>query len=239
MSTKKKKNGNYITEKTIAKKQEAFLAAKRKKRRETLSVILKISAVILLIAAMFVGTLAACGVFRTSFKITHHASIEIEGYGTLHVELYGNEAPETVENFVKLAEEGFYNGLTFHRIIDGFMAQGGDPKGNGTGDSGEDIKGEFKANGFNNRIKHERGVISMARGNDYDSGSCQFFIVHQTSENNTKSLDGNYAAFGRVIEGMEFVDEMIKNTPVVQGEDGKVNSNDQPIIKSITIHEAH
>ena len=123
--------------------------------------------------------------------------------GTVVMELYGNLAPITVKNFTKLTSEGFYNGLTFHRVIEGFMIQGGDPKGNGTGDSGERIKGEFSSNGVQNDLLHERGVISMARGGySMNSASCQFFIVHQTSPH----LDGKYAAFGRVIHGMDTVD---------------------------------
>ena len=238
MATKKKKNSNYVTEKTIAKKKEAELAAKKKRASAIRKTCLKVGVAVLLIAAVIVGILAACGVFVTHFKVTHHASIEIQGYGTLHVELYGEEAPETVANFVELANKGFYNGLTFHRIIEDFMAQGGDPMGNGTGDSGKDIKGEFSENGVRNRIKHERGTISMARGNTPDSGSCQFFIVHKTSENNTESLDGKYAAFGRVTDGMEFVDQMIEDTPVTD-DNGTVAKANQPVIKSISIHEAH
>ncbi len=122
--------------------------------------------------------------------------------GSIIVELYGNLAPITVKNFTKLTSEKFYDGLTFHRVIENFMIQGGDPKGNSSGDSGERIKGEFSANGVENPLLHERGVISMARGESMNSASCQFFIVHKTSPH----LDGQYAAFGRVIQGMETVD---------------------------------
>ena len=128
--------------------------------------------------------------------------IEVKGFGTIMVELDKEAAPKTVENFEKLVSEGFYNGLTFHRIIKGFMIQGGDPLGNGTGDSKVKIPGEFKSNGWDNPISHKRGVISMARAQNPNSASCQFFIVHEDSE----FLDGDYAAFGHVTEGMDVVD---------------------------------
>ena len=130
--------------------------------------------------------------------------IEMENGGKIELELYPEAAPKTVENFLKLVGEGFYDGLIFHRVIPGFMIQGGDPLGNGMGGSKEKIHGEFRSNGHNNPIKHERGVISMARGNDFNSASSQFFIMHK----NAPHLDGAYAAFGRVVEGMETVDEI-------------------------------
>lgn len=128
--------------------------------------------------------------------------IEVKGFGTIMVELDKEAAPKTVENFEKLVSEGFYDGLTFHRVIKGFMIQGGDPLGNGTGDSKVKIPGEFKSNGWDNPISHKRGVISMARAQNPNSASCQFFIVHEDSE----FLDGDYAAFGHVTEGMDVVD---------------------------------
>ncbi|MBP3590880.1 MAG: peptidylprolyl isomerase [Clostridia bacterium] len=155
----------------------------------------------------------------TSCKNTEHdytpkenevyVRMEVKGYGEIDLCLDRSAAPITVENFVSLVEDGFYDRLTFHRIIEGFMIQGGDPEGNGKGGT-TPIKGEFSYNGVDNPIKHERGVISMARrGDSYDSGSCQFFIVHQTSLNNTYSLDGQYAAFGHVVKGMEVVDAIV------------------------------
>ena len=128
--------------------------------------------------------------------------IEVKGFGTIMVELDKEAAPKTVENFEKLVSEGFYDGLTFHRIIKGFMIQGGDPLGNGTGQTKVKIPGEFKSNGWDNPISHKRGVISMARAQNPNSASCQFFIVHEDSE----FLDGDYAAFGHVTEGMDVVD---------------------------------
>ena len=130
------------------------------------------------------------------------AIIEINKFGTIEVSLDREHAPISVDNFVKLAEKGFYNGLTFHRIIKGFMIQGGCPKGNGTGGPGYGIKGEFAANGVNNPLKHVRGVISMARAMDYDSAGSQFFIMHADAP----YLDGQYAAFGQVTKGIEVVD---------------------------------
>ena len=131
-------------------------------------------------------------------------TIEMENGKKIKIELYPDKAPITAANFEKLAREGFYDGLIFHRVIKGFMIQGGDPEGTGMGGSKENIKGEFRANGFDNPIKHERGVISMARTQDPNSASSQFFIVHSDSPH----LDGQYAAFGRVVEGMDAVDEI-------------------------------
>ena len=156
------------------------------------------------------------------------AIIEVEKFGTIEVELYKDIAPISVDNFVNLANKGFYNGLTFHRIIKGFMIQGGCPKGNGTGGPGYTIKGEFAANGINNPIKHERGVISMARAMDPNSAGSQFFIMHKDAPH----LDGQYAAFGKVSQGIEVVDAI-----------ASVNTNyyDAPlekvVIKSISIKE--
>ena len=133
-----------------------------------------------------------------------NALINIKDYGEVELELYPDLAPITVDNFVKLVNKGFYNGLTFHRIIKGFMIQGGCPKGNGTGGPGYQIKGEFAANGVNNPIKHERGVISMARAMNPDSAGSQFFIMHKDAPH----LDGQYAAFGKVIRGIEVVDKV-------------------------------
>lgn len=130
--------------------------------------------------------------------------ITMDSGKTIRLELYPEIAPITVENFLDLVNKGFYNGLTFHRIIPGFMIQGGDPSGNGTGGPGYSIKGEFKSNGVNNAMKHERGVISMARAFDPNSAGSQFFIMHKDAPH----LDGEYAAFGKVIEGLEAVDEI-------------------------------
>ena len=159
---------------------------------------------------------------------TDYIQIDIENYGTITAELYGNEAPITVANFMKLVDEGFYDGLTFHRIITGFMIQGGDPLGRGMGGSPDKIKGEFSANGVSNDIKHERGVLSMARSQAYDSASSQFFIMHDVAPH----LDGQYAAFGRVLSGIEVVDAICADTPV-QDRNGTVLAANQPVITSI------
>lgn len=156
--------------------------------------------------------------------------IQIKDYGTIKAELDADVAPVSVSNFVSLAKSGFYDGLTFHRIISGFMIQGGDPKGDGTGGSGKNIKGEFSANGVENSISHVRGTISMARAQEYDSASSQFFIMHQDSA----SLDGQYAAFGKVTEGIEIVDQICEKTPVVDG-NGKVEADKQPKIETIKV----
>ena len=156
------------------------------------------------------------------------AIIEINKFGTIKVELNKEVAPLTVDNFVKLVNKGFYNGLTFHRVIKGFMIQGGCPKGNGTGGPGYSIKGEFAANGVNNPLKHTRGVISMARAMDPNSAGSQFFLMHQDAP----YLDGQYAAFGKVIEGIEVVDAIASV---------KTNYYDMPlekvVIKQIKIEE--
>lgn len=190
----------------------------------------------------------------TSKKYT--AVITVKDMGKITVELDGETAPITTENFVKLAKSGFYDGLTFHRVISGFMVQGGDPNGDGTGGSDNDITGEFSANGVENNIKHLRGVISMARsGSVYEqylaggyklsdlpaeakqdieramnSASSQFFIMHKDSPH----LDGNYAAFGHVTSGMEVVDKIADETPVTDN-NGTVTKENQPVIESVVI----
>lgn len=161
-----------------------------------------------------------------------NAVIDIKDYGKISLELDADTAPITVTNFVKLAKEGFYDGLTFHRIIKGFMMQGGDPKGDGTGGSDEEIKGEFSQNGVENNISHKRGVISMARSQLYNSASSQFFIVHEDST----FLDGQYAGFGHVTDGMEIVDKICEETPVTDS-NGTVAEGKKPVINTITIED--
>lgn len=161
----------------------------------------------------------------------YYAQIDVEGYGVITVGLDADAAPLTVENFVALAESGFYDGLTFHRIMEGFMMQGGDPKGNGTGGS-DPITGEFSANGVDNPLPHVRGAISLARANDMNSGSCQFFIVHEDST----FLDGQYACFGYVTDGMEVVDAVCSDAEPTDN-NGTIPADQQPVINSITILE--
>ena len=162
----------------------------------------------------------------------HTAEIVVKDYGTIKLELDADTAPITVTNFVNLANDGFYNGLTFHRIIDGFMIQGGDPLGNGTGGSDTNIKGEFEQNGVKNDISHVRGVISMARSQDNDSASSQFFIVQADST----YLDGQYAAFGHVTGGMEVVDAICEKMTEL-GLSDSIPAENQPVIETITIIE--
>lgn len=183
-----------------------------------------------LVLSMLLLVLCSCGSKKTIAKI------EVENYGTITVELYPDIAPITVKNFVNLAKKGFYNGLTFHRIMDGFMIQGGDPLGNGTGGNTDSqgnrltIKGEFTANGVNNTLSHKRGVISMARTQDYNSASSQFFIMHKDAA----YLDGAYAAFGQVTSGMEVVDKICADAKPIDG-NGSIPAENQPKIISITI----
>lgn len=160
----------------------------------------------------------------------HHVKINVKDYGVISLELYGDEAPVTVANFLKLAGDGFYDGLTFHRIISGFMIQSGDPLGTGMGGSDQEIKGEFANNGVENPLSHTRGAISMARSQIKDSASSQFFIVHEDST----FLDGDYACFGYVTEGMEVVDAICKDTAVEDG-NGTVAKANQPVIESIEV----
>lgn len=156
--------------------------------------------------------------------------IQVASYGTIEATLDADVAPITVTNFVNLAKSGFYDGLTFHRIISGFMIQGGDPKHNGTGGSDEKIKGEFASNGVKNSISHKRGTISMARSSYYDSASSQFFIMHADST----ALDGQYAAFGTVTSGMDVVDAICNNVNPV-GDNGMVPYEQQPVITTIKV----
>ena len=160
----------------------------------------------------------------------HHVEIEVQDYGTISVELDADHAPITVTNFINLAESGFYDGLTFHRIINGVMMQGGDPMGDGTGGSDQKIKGEFSRNGGENPLSHTKGAISMARTNIPNSASSQFFIVQQ----DYTSWDGKYAVFGYVTEGMDIVDQICENA-IVQDNNGTVYKEDQPVITTIRV----
>lgn len=157
--------------------------------------------------------------------------MNITDYGKIILELDRDNAPITVDNFVKLVNEKFYDGLTFHRIINKFMIQGGDPLKNGTGGSENTIIGEFSSNGVNNKISHKRGVISMARSQDMNSASSQFFIMHK---DNT-SLDGNYAAFGKVISGIEVVDKIEETLSSLGDENGLIPVDKQPVIEYIKV----
>ena len=178
------------------------------------------------------GTLSPEGYKKPYTGSSKTVEIDVKDYGKITVELDDTYAPITVQNFLNLVNEGFYDGLTFHRVISGFMIQGGDPLGNGTGGSDKNIKGEFAANGVQNDMKHVRGVISMARSNDPNSASSQFFIMHQDASH----LDGSYAAFGHVTEGMDVVDK-IATSVQVEDSNGTVLKANQPVINSIKIIE--
>lgn len=160
----------------------------------------------------------------------HHVEIKVKDYGTITLALDAGAAPKTVENFMKLAEEGFYDGLTFHRIMDGFMIQGGDPLGNGTGGSDATIEGEFASNGFDNPISHGKGVISMARSQDPDSASSQFFITVADAA----FLDGDYAAFGYVTEGMEVAEKIAKDADPTDN-NGTIPPEAQPVMETVRV----
>ncbi len=190
--------------------------------------ILVVLAVLLLVLAS-----AACGKKTPEPSVSghklYHAEITVKGYGTVRLELDAETAPITVANFVSLAKQGFYDGLTFHRIIDGFMIQGGAPNSSSK-ITPKTIKGEFKSNGVENPIKHVPGVISMARANDKNSASSQFFIMVGTAPH----LDGNYAAFGHVTEGLEIVQKIAKDAKPVDN-NGTIPAAQQPVIEKVVI----
>lgn len=185
----------------------------------------------ILLTCLTLALTTACNT-KTKSSVNDHpvVVIKVKNYGDITVKLDRTQAPITVDNFMKLVNEKFYDGLTFHRIIDTFMIQGGDPKGDGTGGSKKTIKGEFSQNGVENNISHTRGTISMARSSDYNSASSQFFIMQ---DDNT-GLDGQYAAFGKVTKGMHVVDQIAWNTPVLDN-NGTVAKDQQPVIESIRV----
>lgn len=202
----------------------------------------RVFAVVLMMVSVML--LASCGTAKsteaTNTESTSSESVEgismhniemtIENYGTVKLELDGDTAPVTVQNFLDLVNSGFYNGLTFHRIMDGFMIQGGDPEGTGFGGSEKNIVGEFSSNGHKNDISHKKGVISMARSQNPNSASSQFFIMVADAE----YLDGNYAAFGRVTEGQDVVDKIAKDAQPIDN-NGTIPPTNQPVITEIKV----
>lgn len=193
---------------------------------------------LVLVILVFTFSLMACEKKNEQTKtggkqmVKPKIEISVKEYGKMQFELDPENAPLTVENFLKLAKSGFYNDLTFHRIIAGFMIQGGDPLGNGTGGSPDKIKGEFAENGVDNKIEHRRGVISMARSQSFDSASSQFFICHEDAT----FLDGQYAAFGKILSGIEIVDKICEDTRVLDG-NGTVSKLEQPVIEYVKVIE--
>ncbi len=237
------------TPKAEMKAKKAAKIARKKKMQKTIGIIAMVLAVALVAGILLVNyfTKPATpenyintksngfqGYGGEKGTVTHLATLEVEDYGTIKLELYGNDAPITVHNFVALADMGFYEGLTFHRIMDGFMMQGG---GDVTKEI-EPIRGEFTANGVENNLLHNRGAISMARTNVMDSATSQFFIVHEDSESNHYSLDGKYACFGYVVEGMDVVDAIIAATAHTATDgNGGIPAAYQPVIKSLTVEK--
>lgn len=255
MASNSKKKTSQSQQRGTEKAREARKQAAAKKRKK--NIIYGIIAAVLIIAIFILwfalpkatdttstssdGSADSTTIDRDSIVIGNHyeegkqyyADIVIKDYGTITVELDAETAPITVENFVNLASSGFYDGLTFHRIIAGFMMQGGSSDGKGYEGSSETIFGEFSSNGWENNVSHKRGVISMARATDPNSASSQFFIMHETSTH----LDGDYAAFGYVIEGMDVVDNVCENANPTDY-NGTIASEDQPIIETIRIYTA-
>jgi len=226
----KKKNSNYVTNKSEQKKAAAAQKKKTAKiKKTTKSVAIGIAAVLVITALVF-ALLFAFGAFDYVPTATDHVTITLDGYSeSIHVELYGNDAPETVERFLALVKGEYFNQKNLHTILDGLVYLGDENAESKAGN----IVGEFSANGFNNKVSHLRGTLSMARGEDYDSAYGQFFIVSEDS----RGLDGKYAAFGRITEGLDVIEQIIREKTV--GEDGKIPAKDQVIITSISSHQAH
>ena len=245
MSKKKKASGPIKTrEQLMAEKKAADQAAKK---RNTMILIIVLASILAIVS--FFVTLSIIRNVRANkltpgfkpngeIKETVYVKMTVDGYGDIILKLDGEEAPITVANFVKLVNEGFYDGLTFHRVIADFMIQGGDPNADGTGGAPNKIKGEFEENGYHNCIAHERGVISMARGEGNDSASSQFFICNSNSDS-VKGLDGKYAAFGRVIHGMNVVD-LITSKTAFQSSDmkGTIPKGVQAVISNVEVISA-
>lgn len=226
---KKKKNANYVTEKTEAAKAQKIRDEKKKKTMK----IVKASLFILLALAVIAGIVLAIGfafgLFEYTPEATYDALIEIEGYGSVHVELYGKEAPITVQKFISLANDGYYNGKSFHTVVDDLIYGGSFYAQSET----LGIKGEFSENGVENKISHVRGTLSMARGEGYNSAYGQFFIVRK----NSRELDGKYAAFGRITDGMDIIDKIFNDVEI--DENGKISGDTPVLITRITTHESH
>ena len=198
---------------------------------------MKIKILNFLLLIFLIGGLCGCEsglTYEKDEKLfgTHTAVMTIKDFGEVKLELYGDIAPVTVANIVKLIKDGLYDGLTFHRAIEGYLLQGGDPNGDGTGNTATRIYGEFKNNGFENKLSHKKGVLSMARARDYNSATCQFFIM----VGDETRLDGDYAAFGKVIEGMEIIENVMSSIKT-NDPNGLIPHEKQPIIEKIEMLE--
>ena len=226
---KKKKNNHYVTEKTVAAKvakEEETLKLKKQKMIKTIAIY---SAAVVAVIGVLFGVLFAAGAFDYQPEGTYDVVIEIEDYGSLHVELYGNDAPETVDHFRDLVNKGYYNGKTIFKLFDD-LAYAGDTN---AANADKGIKGEFSDNGVKNKVSHTRGVISMARGDDPNSAYGQFFIVTKDSP----ELDGKYAAFACITDGMDIIDKILEDIEV--GENGMIEPGKEPKITRISGHESH
>ncbi len=221
---KQKKNSNYVTEKTVAAKAEREAAKLKEKKEKTIKIIAISVASAVVFIGLMVGLLIGLGAFDYTAEPTYHASFNFDNGSTLHVELYGNDAPETVKHFVKLCQDGHFNGRSAHSLIDGELFVGGevvDSKG---------IKGEFNSNGFENKIPMKKGVLCMARGADPNSAYGQFFILTK----NDSSLKGDYAAFGKITDTTA-LDNLLKGITV--DDNGRVSG--APKITNVSLHAAH
>ena len=230
MGTNKKSVGRQTSEQRAEERRVAQAKATAERKARNKKILIGAGAV--LVVALIPLIMYFAGAFSKPDK--YLVEIDVQNYGVITVELDRTAAPITVDNFVKLANSGFYDGLTFHRIVEGFVIQGGDPEGTGLGGSGTSIKGEFPDNGVPNPLKHTRGAISMARTSDNNnSATSQFFIVHQDS---MSSLDGGYAAFGYVTSGMEVVDAIVADATPIDGM-GLIAAAEQPIMNSVRVVE--
>lgn len=227
---KNKKNSNYVTDKTLQKKAEANKQKKAAKTKKTVKSVAVTSAVALVILAALFAVLYFGGAFDYIPEATEHVTITLDGYSTsLHVELYGEDAPETTKHFKSLTSGHYYDGKTLTAYKDGNLYFGEESSGNGG------IKGEFADNGTKNKIPFKEGTLVMARGEGYDSAYGRFFIV--TEDTDISSLKGSYAAFGRVTGGMEIIEEIVSKLNV--GTDGSIPAAEQTKITSISAHDSH
>ena len=225
---KQRKNSNYVTEKNTAAKQQMEQELIKKKRMKLIKNISIAAGTVIALAAVIVGIVFLAGGFDYRPEGTADVLIDIDGYGSLHVVLYGNDAPETVKHFLALVESGYYNGKTVFKLLDDIAYAGSTDASSAAGG----IKGEFAANGYDNKISHKRGIISMARADGYDSAYGQFFIVRK----NATKLDGEYAAFARVTDGMDVIDEIFKD---LETDENGMITDKAPVINSISTHAHH